>query len=288
MTKSRSDIDPDYFRYGFRRSEIARFLQGKGIVLASSGKAEIQPAKPVPEWANRLKPIKEFSLFQAADVLLGRDPFVDGQYWNWHQDSAFVAYVRALGQAADCGDLPFVREFENSQYTNNNYEFKHDDLRRWANAHGFDWCIPESPAFINRPQTNAELLKQFQDVTSKNTTLGQEVERLQKQLQHHQDQTKTLTENAKLIGELQAENERLKEENKCLTDEIGSGKGKNTMLKMIAGMAIKGYAIDIHSQRMSGISDLANDLADCGVQLDHKTISDRLKEAAQQVAPPKK
>jgi predicted nuclease with TOPRIM domain len=111
---------------------------------------------------------------------------------------------------------------------------------------------------------------------------------LQKQLQHHQDQTKTLTENAKLIGELQAENERLKEENNRLNAELGSGKGRNTLLKMIAGMAIKGHAIDIYSTRIEGISELANDLADCGVQLDPKTISKCLKEAAKLIPRPQK
>ena len=58
-------------------------------------------------------------------------------------------------------------------------------------------------------------------------------------------------------------------------------KEKETLLKMIIGMAVGGYGYDPAASKSSIPSDVYNDLALHGVQLDLDTIRNKLKEAAQ-------
>ena len=58
------------------------------------------------------------------------------------------------------------------------------------------------------------------------------------------------------------------------------GKAKTTALKIIGGMAIDGYRIDIHAARMEGIGDLVKDLQVIGADVTEKTLREWLKDAA--------
>ena len=283
----RSNPHPDYFCYGFRRAEIQQFLTAKGIAVdlyPKGGATESEPPQAtIPDWAEGCKALKEFSHTQAADVLIGYDPFVvESNYANFDPDPDLLRMLATLEQAAEHGELQVLRQSQD-EHGIKRYTFRHDDLRQWAKAHGYSWCIPQSPAYqaINTPSTDTELLGKYQDAEREKARLQQENDQLKEQLKRHAEQKNALLEKTEQIGKLQAENDRL-------NAELGSGKGKNTLLKMIAGMAISGHGINIHSERIEGISELADDLAEAGAPLDPKTISDRLKEAAQLIPRPKK
>lgn len=58
-------------------------------------------------------------------------------------------------------------------------------------------------------------------------------------------------------------------------------KEKETLLKMIIGMAVGGYGYDSAASKSSIPTDIYNDLALHGIQLDQDTIRNKLKDAAQ-------
>lgn len=59
-----------------------------------------------------------------------------------------------------------------------------------------------------------------------------------------------------------------------------STKEKDTLLKLILGMAIRGYTYDPNHSRNSAIGDITKDLQELGIPLDRDTIRKWLKEAA--------
>lgn len=63
--------------------------------------------------------------------------------------------------------------------------------------------------------------------------------------------------------------------------ETLSTREKNTLLKLVLGMAIKGYTYDPKQSRNSAVTDIASDLEALGISVDADTIRKWLKEAAE-------
>lgn len=66
-------------------------------------------------------------------------------------------------------------------------------------------------------------------------------------------------------------------------DKPVSTRQRESMLKLILGMAIGGYRYDPAARRNESVSDIAGDLAQCGLPLSVDTVRDYLQEAAQQL-----
>lgn len=62
---------------------------------------------------------------------------------------------------------------------------------------------------------------------------------------------------------------------------------RNTLLKLVIGMAIKGYAFDPNASKSAATSEIANDLAEVGVSVTDETILKYLREATRVVLPRK-
>lgn len=60
-----------------------------------------------------------------------------------------------------------------------------------------------------------------------------------------------------------------------------SQRERDTLLKLVIGMAVKGYAYDPKAARNSSIKDIADDLASLGISLDPDTVRKWVKEAAE-------
>lgn len=65
------------------------------------------------------------------------------------------------------------------------------------------------------------------------------------------------------------------------------GKGRTTALKLIGGLVMDAYGMDIHANRLMGVSDLVSNLAGKGISLTEETVSNWIKEAAQVIDKPK-
>lgn len=76
------------------------------------------------------------------------------------------------------------------------------------------------------------------------------------------------------ILESQALTTSIQPENKPLTT-----RERETFLKIILGMAIKGYAYNPDAARNTAVSDIQNDMAELGFEVSNDTIREKLKEA---------
>jgi len=66
-----------------------------------------------------------------------------------------------------------------------------------------------------------------------------------------------------------------------LDDSNLSTRERSTLLKLVIGMAIKGYTYDPKQSRNSAIGDIASDLESLGISVDPDTIRKWLKEASE-------
>jgi hypothetical protein len=66
-----------------------------------------------------------------------------------------------------------------------------------------------------------------------------------------------------------------------------TGKDRNTMLRLIGGLAMAGWKMPIH-ERLNGIAEVVSDLSAVGVSVSEDTLRERLREAAQLIEPTKR
>lgn len=144
------DIEPNYFKFGFRRTEIFDLIKRRhGINLESTAAKKIAgPTNPepiIPEWANRRKGIRRFTLKQAAFALSGLDPM--HSYSVPDEARADVNAVSiALFQAIQDGVLVAVAVDTAEEYEEDATVLAVQDLKQWADSHGYSWPIPLPPA----------------------------------------------------------------------------------------------------------------------------------------------
>ncbi|MDO8714241.1 MAG: hypothetical protein Q7K13_07170 [Polynucleobacter sp.] len=72
----------------------------------------------------------------------------------------------------------------------------------------------------------------------------------------------------------------LKNDDKGSAKELGN-RERNTLLKLIGGLAMDGYGMDIHATRLDKMAEMVNALASCGVMVDEDTLRKHLKAAAE-------
>ena len=96
---------------------------------------------------------------------------------------------------------------------------------------------------------------------------------------------------AYLRAELRSETDKsaaLTAERDSLKADALEGKARSTALKVIGGLLIEGYRMDIHAVRLEGIGEVIKDLDKAGVRIDPKTLNGYIKEAATLIEPKKK
>ncbi len=181
MMKYPSELSSDYDNYGFDRSELIKFLAAEGIHISEVPNAAPAAEKPeVPEWAKLSKAIKQFTLGEAADILIGIDPWHQG----WRGDDGEREFGRAcaaLERAVWHGDLRPVSTDDHGHKS-----FHAQDLREWAESVGLEWCIPPTvPATAVTPIGTADdaTLDRLRQLEAENARLTEQVAELQRQLQ---------------------------------------------------------------------------------------------------------
>jgi hypothetical protein len=108
----------------------------------------------------------------------------------------------------------------------------------------------------------------FSAIDDDRALLKQEIDRLREELRN------TIDRAAQLV--LERDN---------LKSEFLAGKTKTTALRIIGGMAIGGYGMDIHATRLTGLKELSTDLQQVGADVGEKTLRDWLKSASAVVEP---
>lgn len=178
-----SELSSEYDQYGFDRADLLKFFSSKGINLQNEaiGKSDSIAEKSIPEWAKSLKANKRFSLYEAADILIGIDPWHEG----WRGDDGEREFNRTcttLKQAVEDGDLlPVSADNRDSQM------FHAQDLRAWAASVGFDWCIPfdaPAPAISNTTAAVSDdaVMTRLRQIEAENARLVEQVAELERRL----------------------------------------------------------------------------------------------------------
>lgn len=279
MTTYRSnDIDS----VGFSRSSLVTFLALDGINLPATDSVIAPPKKTVPPWAVARRGLRRLTVSEAARVLLGEDPL----YTEWRGEDEwreFEGSKRVLLQALEDHEIRAVDiDFGTSEEI-----FSVAELRVWATSVGYEWPIPELNPIAKAgarsadgvPVESSDLLQRLQESERERIQFQQAVEELQGKLKEAGARDGKLAEQAAFIGQLQAEIDKSKTEIARLQTEIGQGKGVSTLQKLVIGMAIGGYSYRPDAARSDIPSQIASDLAGCGITITDDTVRARLKEA---------
>lgn len=136
-------IELKYLEFGFRRAEIFDFLKRKHGMNLEPTAAPIATEPSIPEWANRRQGLRRFTLKQAAFALSGVDP-MHGYSVQDEARADVNAVSTALYQAIEDGFLVAVDTAE--EYGEDVSVLAVQDLKQWADSHGYWWPIPLPPA----------------------------------------------------------------------------------------------------------------------------------------------
>lgn len=282
----------DYSLFGFSRTEIKKFLEIHGI-SASLNLPQIDPLRSkFPAWAEELKAKEIFTAWQAASILIGVNPYSPDAE-NLQYDERFNLAKDLLDEAVTVGKLK--AELRNGNYGGNT--FAHADLRAWAASVRREWCIPSLDyldsfeAVSSAPGSNDVVLERLQQSERENaglqadkTRLTESLEKAHAKIDQQQQQLAEAAE--KLISETRSKTEFQSEFDSLKADAL-EGKTKSTLQRILGGIAMSGCGLDIHANRIDGISQAVSDLALMGVTIKEDTLRKHLKAAAELIPKPK-
>jgi hypothetical protein len=188
-----------YFDYGFRKSEISANLSGKSIQVDLENVLYL-------DWAIKLKKVKKFLLSEAACLQISIDP-VDCEDLEVSKMIYFKEAMEVIQFAIQQKELTLLIE-EDKQY------LLHDQLRKWCESNGRDWCIPP----ISPTQSKAKKSNHTKELNGANL---QSVKKLEEEVQL-----------------LKLENQKLNQKLKYLEKDIlkDSSKSKTNLLYVIGGL----------------------------------------------------
>lgn len=157
----------------------------------------------------------------------------------------------ALAEAADGGAI----QSNTWGADRDEQPLNHADIRAWCAASGIKWPVPLPPDAM--PATDAGLRA--------------ELESAQQQLQEARAR----------IAELEAQQAAPPPD----SEEV-AGKTRSVMLRVIGGLAIAGWKIDIHAARLTGLAEIVRDLESAGAAVNEKTLREWLKAATEVIDKP--
>lgn len=124
----------NYAIYGFDKIEIENFLESHGINAPLNPPDLVLKSKNVPSWMLDLRAKEIFTVWHAASILIGVNPYSQ-EFQDLEYDQRFNLAKDLLDEAISVGKLTaFKKDGQDNFY--------HNDLRTWANSINREWCIP--------------------------------------------------------------------------------------------------------------------------------------------------
>ena len=271
-------------RFGFDRVEIKEVLAKHGIQIDADGEAvDHAPVQSFPEWKQTMSLHPLLSVKDAAHAFAGIDKYSPG-YLSEDEHAELSRWADLIDAAIASGELVAIQKSPDPDGSEN-WAIKPADLSAWCSSKAIPFPLPTSVAI---PSTDAGL---------RNALAANEQD-----LVHWKMKAESLERSAKRCEELQREVDvlrkelreksgtisRLTTEQATLKSDILDSRQKTTALKIIGGMAIGAYGINIHDSRLSGIGEIVSDLERTGAGVVDKTLRTYLREAAEIIEPPKK
>ena len=271
----------DFERCGFDETEIVAFLDKRGIKVEGLRETSerLSADGPFPEWKHIMALLPHLTESEAASAFAGIDMTAPGRWLSDEEQAEFSRWKNVIERAARAvelvaipvGDAEWVIEF--------------DDLAAWCTKKGWPYPLPGRTAL---PATDAGLrdalsiceterarwkakANSMEAAGNQHTSLVAEIDRLRGELRDNTDELAALTS-----------------ERDALKVDTLSGKAKTTALRIIGGLAMKGYGMDIHADRLERIGEIVKDLQMSGADVTEKTLRMWIKEAAKVIEPPKK
>lgn len=282
MTSHSEDI---LDRIGFQRSDILPLLAEAGIAVGDVECVRLQRTD-WPEWKLRLAVADYLTDAEVAAALADIDLSAPG----WLPDEVqaqLSAWESIVRRACGSGALKAVAADLNGDSTPRGWEIRLSDLAAWCALRNppIPYPLPGNP-LTAMPTTDTELLEALAVA--------------ERERDHWKSEAQQLGAIRQQIDSQRAEIERLRAEIRAKDDKAGkvtaelerlkadalTGKARTTALKIIAGMAMSGYGMDIHSARLEGIGEVVGDLQRSGAGVTEKTLRDWIKEAATVVDSP--
>lgn len=278
----------DFKQYGFKPAEIIAFLAKHGINIGDiDAMTEFVTTKneDFPQWKKLMGLLPDFSHAEAAAALAGIDTNVP-YYLGDCENIELRQWEDVITRAIFAGNLKAKETAWQDSFdaTATAWKIKPADLMAWCAVNRITYPLPATTAF---PQTDTGLRDALSASENELAQLKARVATLEAQ----EDQRAALqaelnnlrTELSSKVGRLtviSAERDKLKA-------DVAEGKVKTTLLKIIGGLAMDGYGMDIHAQQLKGIGDMVKDLQLKGVDVTEKTLRERMQEAARLIDPPK-
>lgn len=152
---------------------------------------------------------------------------------------------------------------------------RHTDLKAWM----VEYHPGQKPAFlfdeIEQNTHPAITVESFNALQAERDALRARLEKAKKWWDTAQAEKSGLQ---KALSAVTAERDSLQAA--PALDDVLEGRRKTTALRIIGGLAISAYRIDIHAARMDGITEIVRDLESAGAAVNEKTLREWLKEAA--------
>lgn len=282
---SRSDHILD--RIGFHRSDILPLLAEAGIAVGDVEFVQLQRTD-WPEWKLRLAVADFLTDTEVAAAISGIDLSAPG--WLSDEEQSVLSHWKSIVcRACRSGSLKAVAADLNGDGTPSAWEVRQPDLAAWCASRNppIPYPLPGSP-LTPMPTTESELREALAVAERERDNWKSEAQLLGAMRQQ--------------IDSQRAEIERLRAEVRAKDDKVAkvtaelerqqadtlAGKARTTALKIVGGLAMKGYGMNIHSARLEGIGEVVKDLQLSGARVTEKTLRDWLKEAAVVIDPPKK
>lgn len=268
---------------GLLRSEVWPLLEKGGIQVPAVLPAR-EPACPDwPDWKQVMSLLPTLTDSEAASAFAGVDLEASG--YRSDDEYAEVSRWKTVLQRAILADELTAKatDFDKNGMPTE-WCIVPADMVSWCHANGLAYPLPSR---VSLPTTDAGLrealascdreraqwkakAESMATVGDQCATLHAEIERLRGELRTKTDEQAALTV----------------ERNQLKSDAL-AGKSRTAALKIIGGLAMQGYRLNIHSQRLEGIGELIEDLQNVGADVTEKTLRVFLKDAANVIEPRK-
>lgn len=280
MTSSSDELD----RVGFLRSDVWPLLAKAGIEVPVILAIPKPTPSDCPEWKQVMALLPTLSVAEAASAFAGVDLEASG-YRSEEEYAEVSRWKSVIDRAIGANALPaqpvgFDKEGEPSEW-----RITPADLTAWCVANRREYPLPTP---LSLPTTDAGLRKALLQSDQERAQWKAKAE----ELAAAGDQCTSLKAEIELLrGELSKRSDELaaltRERDQLKADTL-AGKSRTTALKIIGGLAMQGYSLNIHAARLDGIGRLVEDLQRAGADVTEKTLRGFLKDAAHVIEPEKK
>ena len=269
---------------GFDEVEISAFLAKHGINLGT-----VVEETTVSSWIHDYQLIAAFDKSDAALIMSGINPEeVEGDWNYW--DNPHTEVKRKLkiidSHAGDLLEMAGLREparFDEKVTLEFGVQISQKVWREWCHDLGLEWPIPSKESLSSSlPRTDVDvgLLDKLRKSEAERGRLESQLAAFKTTEDDKEELMVQFSKMTDTIAVLERKNAALQEKFNKLNSEVLSGKTKTIAFKLIGCMAIDAYRVDIHSERMSNISEVKNAVELMGENISEDFIRNILRQSA--------